>query len=200
MRLAVDPRANPLTTTRPAASSRPSMHADLGAVRRARTCSTTPTALRRAAPARPSHGDRATAAGSKIAFSRGGNRASERASFTARALAAIGGQRLRQVLLGFGVRQRADGPGDAPSPGRDPSGNRSTACREAQSQARALHRATASRRRAAATRLATALEGSPAAPPSSVARGRGSATTRSKRSSNAPESFSRKAASLCAEH
>ena len=85
---------------------------------------------------------------------------------------------------------------------RPESGSRSTA-RVEQLVGRRRAREAAPREqlsRACDHALATAAEGSAGGAASSCARGRGTVTTRSKRSSSARESLSRKAASRCAEH
>ena len=109
---------------------------------------------------------------------------------------------LRQHLLGAGERR------DRP---RDPRDPRPAAARQRQPLDRSARAASsascvrrsggpASRARPATTRSRTGADASAGPAASSSARGRGTVTTRSKRSSSARESLSRNAASRCGEH
>src|SRR6185437_12169264 len=84
---------------------------------------------------------------------------------------------------------------------RADSGNRSTARLNSSFASRDRRSGSSrARSRAAVTRSRTASDRSPGAPSSSQARGRGTVTTRSNRSSSARESLSRYAANRATEH
>ncbi len=115
------------------------------------------------------------------------------------------GERLGDVLgqhLGGTPRARPRSPRRA-RPGHGPARRAAAARRRGRAAPTPDPSARARLRRAApapaATRSATAAEPSPGAPESSWARGLGTVTTRSNRSSSARESLSRYRASRCAE-